>query len=121
MRCCPVLLHYVFDSIAARDLFSGFMHGVQPNCRQERLRQATPSWADKEAIKAKYAECRRLNKENGPRTHCVDHIIPLRGDAVSGLHVENNLRVVPSWINARKQNRFNGKRKNSWKFYFATC
>jgi len=36
----------------------------------------------------------------------VDHIIPLQGKFVSGLHVPTNLQVVPSIINRQKHNRY---------------
>lgn len=34
----------------------------------------------------------------------VDHIIPLNGRLVSGLHIWSNLRVIPAIINLRKNN-----------------
>ena len=37
----------------------------------------------------------------------VDHILPLKGKTVSGLHVANNLRIIPALENQVKGNRLN--------------
>lgn len=64
-----------------------------------------PPWANGAAIRAIYAEARRLTKETGIPHH-VDHDIPLQGEFVTGLHVETNLRVMVGVDNIRKRNRF---------------
>jgi hypothetical protein len=38
----------------------------------------------------------------------MDHIIPLQGRNVSGLHVWNNLQVIPGRDNLAKHNKFSG-------------
>ena len=67
--------------------------------------QRTPPWANLAEIEAVYAEARRITAETGIR-HSVDHIIPMRGKHVSGLHVAGNLRVIPFVENAKKKNKF---------------
>lgn len=60
-------------------------------------------WANREAILAIYQHAEFMTRNTG-RLHVVDHIIPLQGRTVSGLHVETNLRVVEHHENARKHN-----------------
>ena len=65
---------------------------------------AVPKWADHAAINRHYENARFLTEVTG-HLHHVDHIVPLRGKTVCGLHVENNLRAIPHFINARKGNK----------------
>jgi 5-methylcytosine-specific restriction endonuclease McrA len=59
---------------------------------------ATPEWADKKAIKAIYGEAKAAGLT-------VDHVIPLRGTNVCGLHVETNMQLLTKRENSRKGNR----------------
>jgi excisionase family DNA binding protein len=72
-------------------------------CRMRRVRMVP--WANPEAIRALRAEARRLTAETGIPHH-VDHVIPLQGDFVSGLHVEANMQILTGTENIRKRNRF---------------
>lgn len=65
----------------------------------------TPQWSDLDAIAAIYQECARVSKETGVPHH-VDHILPLRGELVSGLHVPANLQILPAEDNMSKGNRW---------------
>lgn len=69
-------------------------------------KQATPKWANLDAIEKIYAECRAKNKKAGRKKYAVDHIIPLRGKSVCGLHVENNLQILTKIANRKKSNKF---------------
>jgi hypothetical protein len=73
--------------------------------RRARKLNATPAWADPVAIAAIYAESARLTKMTGVQYN-VDHIIPLQGKLVSGLHVENNLQILTCWDNGTKNNKY---------------
>lgn len=59
----------------------------------------TPSWANKSKIREIYLHARELGMT-------VDHILPLRGELVSGLHVENNLQLMPRSANSSKGNKY---------------
>lgn len=67
--------------------------------------QRSVSWANRDKIRAIYAEAARLTKET-KIFHHVDHEIPLMGKRVSGLHVETNLRVLTAKENQAKRNSF---------------
>jgi 5-methylcytosine-specific restriction endonuclease McrA len=72
--------------------------------RRAKLKSSTPTWASKKAIKEIYLSCIKATKETGIK-HEVDHIIPLRGEFVSGLHVEWNLQVIKAVDNRIKSNK----------------
>jgi hypothetical protein len=59
----------------------------------------------KEEIKNFYWLAKDLEITSGQKYH-VDHIIPLQGDNVCGLHVPWNLQVLPADINLSKGNRY---------------
>ena len=68
--------------------------------------QATPKWltVDQiEQIKLIYITCQKTSKYAGYKCH-VDHIVPLKGKHVCGLHVPWNLRVVSQSYNSKKHN-----------------
>ncbi|MHB8915376.1 MAG: hypothetical protein ACYC4K_06140 [Thiobacillus sp.] len=61
----------------------------------------TPAWADLSEIAGIYKESARITKETGI-PHEVDHIFPLQGDKVSGLHVIGNLQILTRFANRSK-------------------
>lgn len=75
------------------------------SARRAGIDRATPKWADRRAIRNIYRDCVLRTTETGVR-HEVDHIVPLKGATVSGLHVHWNLRVIPATENRMKSNRF---------------
>jgi hypothetical protein len=64
------------------------------------INQRIVEWTELEEIAKFYLSC--------PDGYHVDHIIPLNGTLVSGLHVLNNLQYLPALDNIKKSNKFNG-------------
>lgn len=82
-------------------------HVAIANARARDLakKRRCPAWADLKAIAEFYRRAAEMRLSTGEAWH-VDHIIPLCGETVSGLHVVENLRVVRGAENLRKSNKF---------------
>ena len=80
-------------------------HCARQNKRRADKLNATPKWADLEKIKGLYEMSRLFTKSWGEQYH-VDHIIPLKGVNICGLHCEANLQVITATESLKKSNKF---------------
>ncbi len=92
------------------------MDKILASCAKRRAQKhnATPKWLtpkNLEDIKTFYSialDLRWLSEEILE----VDHIIPLLGKNVCGLHVAANLQIIPHSLNAKKKNKFDFQEYN---------
>ena len=75
-------------------------HRAYQNARHAAKLKRTPRWANLEEIGEFYKNC--------PEGYHVDHIVPLRGEKVSGFHILENLQYLTAEENLRKGNKFDG-------------
>ena len=83
------------------------------NVRKRQLlkRRAIPNWLDEKGLKKiqKVYELAKRKSEATGIPHEVDHIYPLKGENVYGLHVPENLQVISQFMNRSK-----GSRSSDW-------
>jgi hypothetical protein len=75
--------------------------------RRRKHRQATPKWLtrkQKTEIRQIYQIAITMTKTTGEQ-YVVDHIVPLLGKDVCGLHVPWNMRVITQEENLKKSNK----------------
>ena len=71
-------------------------------------KKATPEWLTEDqhkVIQEFYAHARDCEIVSGETYH-IDHIVPLQGENICGLHVPWNLQVLPADVNMSKSNSF---------------
>jgi len=83
---------------------SDYWNSKNAKYRASKLK-ATPAWANKEAIDFVYYAAKVIEEVYGTKWH-VDHIVPLKGKNVCGLHVHNNLQLLTPEQNLSKSNTY---------------
>lgn len=93
-QCAREKVYRDFDEPKKRNTYKAYHAALR---RASQL-QATPPWANLSVIKEIYRTC--------PKGYHVDHIVPLKGLNVCGLHCEANLQHLSALENIRKSNSF---------------
>jgi hypothetical protein len=99
--------HYLAQKRIYRQANKGKINALVA-ARKKHIKRAIPKWVDKDhmwLIKEAYELAQLRTKLFGFSWH-VDHVIPLQGKTVSGLHVIENLQVIPGIENIIKKNKY---------------
>ena len=114
VRQVQALKYYYADHQKAKELQLARQKNKLPQLaayeatRRALKMQRTPAWLtdfDKERIQNEYKLAALQTKITGEKWH-VDHIVPLQGALVSGLHVPSNLMAMRGRDNISKHNNF---------------
>ena len=76
-------------------------HKINARAAERRRRHQMFGKIFKQEIYVVYEKAREISKCTGVPHH-VDHIVPLNGQTVSGLHVPWNLQIIPAKVNQSK-------------------
>ena len=85
-------------------------HAAREAKRRAKKLSATPSWLtgpQRAQINRTYKLAHLMREITGKEYH-VDHIAPLNGENICGLHVPWNLQVIQARDNLSKSNKFEG-------------
>ena len=85
-------------TLKKKDKYQEMKNAVLAKYRASKL-QATPLWFEKDQIKIIYQKAKQWGFE-------VDHIVPLKGATVCGLHCWANLQLLDPMLNVTKGNRY---------------
>jgi len=96
---CEYLTDYCRTRYLWEQIDQEYKEKLNKKSRQGYKRERTPVWSDLKKIKDIKSKC--------PSGYHVDHIIPLMGSNVSGLHVPENLQYLTPRANLSKGNKFN--------------
>jgi 5-methylcytosine-specific restriction endonuclease McrA len=83
------------------------LYNTLTSLRRRRFRDATPPWLSRKQkleIRQLYQIAITMSRTTGEQ-YVVDHIMPIQGEDVCGLHVPWNLRVITQEENLAKSNK----------------